>query len=138
MKIPPRANPPSVPPNRWSIASGVLRVGVCFVFAGLNVWFAANSPSHATQRLFMAGFWAVLGIGMLTRERHLYRTRMRRDRIDRGLCPRCGYDLRESQKRCPECGRLIPYAILMARKITLKPRELPSQTPAACEPRHLS
>jgi len=35
---------------------------------------------------------------------HLGRKRLRSKRRKRGLCPTCGFDLRASGSRCPECG----------------------------------
>jgi hypothetical protein len=34
----------------------------------------------------------------------VFRDARRYDRVRRGLCPICGYDLRGTSERCPECG----------------------------------
>jgi hypothetical protein len=41
--------------------------------------------------------------------RFVYLTRRRTSRSKRGLCPVCGYDLRATPDRCPECGA-VPKA----------------------------
>jgi hypothetical protein len=50
--------------------------------------------------------WAIFPLLWLTGR---YRRRSRLHRQERGICPRCSYDLRGSPARCPECGA-VPAA----------------------------
>ena len=43
--------------------------------------------------------------------RRVFRNRKRLGRIRHGQCPICGYDLRASRERCPECGETIVIEI---------------------------
>jgi hypothetical protein len=40
-----------------------------------------------------------------------WRSRRQRLRLATGLCPNCGYDLRSTPERCPECGKVIEKVI---------------------------
>jgi hypothetical protein len=58
--------------------------------------------------------WAVILLTLALPMRtatQLWRARRRRRRLSAGMCPDCGYDLRGSPERCPECGRETPPRI---------------------------
>ena len=71
--------------------------------ATLNIGVAANGWSgSATSRAVVVHYWvfsAVLGVVLLRMARSLFRRRPLP-----GMCRKCGYDLRASPGRCPECG----------------------------------
>jgi hypothetical protein len=66
----------------------------------------ANSPfAGVRERALLIPYWLLLAaFGPLPLVRLLSLSRRRRAACAAGLCPNCGYDLRASPDRCPECG----------------------------------
>jgi hypothetical protein len=68
--------------------------------------YTASVPPVRTTWLAVVPYWffaAAMAALALLGLRHT-RRRMRRLRLAAGLCPSCGYDLRATPARCPECG----------------------------------
>lgn len=58
-------------------------------------------------KFLLVPYWAilsVLAVPPLIAASLRYRELIRRDRVRRHLCEHCGYDLRATPDRCPECG----------------------------------
>ena len=91
------------------IKTGALAtLAAIFVTAGPTVGLASWLEYHYAIRF---GFWELLltlpaplfvgGLAMFGCSREM----LHRERRKNGLCVRCGYDLRASAERCPECGK---------------------------------
>jgi hypothetical protein len=68
---------------------------------------------NAAEHVYVTPYWFMLlatavvpGLWL----RQARRKRLARWRAARGLCLRCGYDLRASSHRCPECGSHLPQS----------------------------
>ena len=70
------------------------------------LFFAIVDWGKSQMRIYLLWIrlWPWVFLWGLMTLRHYVRDRRRRTRIRKGLCIRCGYDLRGSPERCPECG----------------------------------
>lgn len=87
-------------PTLGTLLSGVLGAGVT---VALIWWYWPTSPPFWLLLTLTMGGALLMTIPAGRRIVRFTRIRMRRQA---GRCLRCGYDLRASPDRCPECGRV--------------------------------
>ena len=83
----------------------------------LEVPFGFSEPYRF---IFNAMFYAGLLWLVVSLVRAWGRGRQRAKRIERGLCPKCAYDLRgcKDAEKCPECGQLLgPSQLVHYREV---------------------
>jgi hypothetical protein len=66
----------------------------------------ARTGETMNQRWVTIPLWAIAWLGAIVPAFALKRYLLRRRRRRRGECLDCGYDLRASPERCPECGAI--------------------------------
>lgn len=104
-------------PGGWSLAGlrytrfravyGVTVFKPGTTLLGFGCRYVFNSPRVYLRQIILPHWVFVLVIAalpVLWINSHLRRRRRRKQ----GLCLVCGYDLRASKERCPECGTAIP------------------------------
>ena len=64
--------------------------------------------STVTTRAYWLPYWFVAALASLVPLRWMIAVFVRARRRRRGLCAWCGYDVRVSEGRCPECGQPLP------------------------------
>ncbi len=81
--------------------------GVTWGNSSLTAMPMVTDPFSATARTVSVSYWtllvaaaAVAGLTCVP----IVRRRRRARRLEHGLCVACGYDVRASPDRCPECG----------------------------------
>ncbi|MGE5611597.1 MAG: hypothetical protein ACM359_20270 [Bacillota bacterium] len=81
-----------------------------FWYFGIPLWFPCSVTALGSIPTLLAIRRAILASvhWLWTLPFKTINSRIRLRRIQQGLCLHCGYDLRASTDRCPECGSPIP------------------------------
>lgn len=103
----------------WDDPVGIGKIPGLHAFHLAGFHFATYSiPSISINFMSFTGWYLQCPIGALLivtmalplfqLARALRRARVRRRAVSGGCCLKCGYDLRASEGRCPECGTPMP------------------------------
>jgi hypothetical protein len=68
--------------------------------------FGSHGPVFGEHTFWLLPYGLVFGLAALLPIGRLLMARLRRRRISANLCRSCGYDLRATPDRCPECGTI--------------------------------
>lgn len=103
-------------PGRWVERAESVDISAAHEFIGFG--YDKLGEDRMPLRGIRVPYWFVaLATGLIPG--YWVARRFTRSRGKEGLCPACGYDLRASKDRCPECGTPIPSTAAPAQNPTI-------------------
>jgi len=90
-------------------------------------------PHQVDTYYLLIPFWLLFVAGLGFPSYYFIRRYRIRRAINRGVCFECGYDLRASEDRCPECGTPVPERMKLARTQSAQTDAGPSPADATKE-----
>jgi hypothetical protein len=95
-------------------AQGIRSYKILLSLAFADFAVLVTRKAGSDDWLIVVPYWSLIFVTAVLPTLSLYRVRKARRRAAKGLCRRCGYDLRASTGRCPECGTAIPSSTEVA------------------------
>lgn len=96
-------NPVSVPPIRWAWGEDVMVLGA-------SPWLPSMQWSARTKSVLIPVWIPTVLFSLILVAGPIGLRHRRRKHRKLGMCLKCGYDLRASKDRCPECGQEFEIA----------------------------
>jgi hypothetical protein len=106
-----KSGEPSLLESNLVVARKFSRTGFACLGFEYRAGGTPNAPIGAVPEFWFVTipYWSLLLLTGVGPAWWLYRRRRREHRMRHGLCRNCGYDLRGTGDRCPECGH-VPAA----------------------------